>query len=103
MGDDNDIFIAYSTDYAGWWQSPTIHVSTAASDSGNDETPFVLADGNGNWGVVWNSNEDLGGTAGTDYDIFFTRSVDNGASWSNVQTLNSNANTDTGDDFTHAP
>ena len=103
LGPDNDIFIAYSTDYAGWWQSAPTYVSNAASDSGNDETPYILTDGNGNWGVVWNSNENLGGSAGTDYDIFITRSTDNGVSWSEVQTLNSNATTDTGDDFMHEP
>jgi len=55
-------------------------------------------DGLKTWILVWFSNEDLGGTAGTDLDIFAARSTDNGASWSTVQTLNSNANTDTGHD-----
>ena len=101
LGPDRDIFIAYSTDHAGWWDSAPIYISNATSDSGIDETPFVITDGNGNWGVVWNSNENLGGSAGTDYDIFFTRSTDNRVSWGEVQILNSNANTDTGDDFMH--
>jgi len=49
--------------------------------------------------VAWLSDENLGGTAGTDEDIFVTRSTDNGASWSVVQTLNSNAGSDTGGDW----
>ena len=49
--------------------------------------------------VVWLSNDDLGATVGPDADIFVSRSTDNGVSWNAVQTLNSNAHTDTGDDY----
>lgn len=43
--------------------------------------------------VVWDSQEDLSG-AGTDWDIFFSRSTDGGATWSAVKVLNSNAASD---------
>jgi hypothetical protein len=48
------------------------------------------------WVVAWLSDENL---AGTDYDIFVSRSTDNGVIWSAVQTLNSNVGSDTGGDW----
>jgi len=44
--------------------------TSGTSDTGVDYTPQVTTDGSGNWVVVWGSNENLGGTAGTDGDIF---------------------------------
>ena len=51
------------------------------------------------WVVLWMSNDDLGGPAGTDFDIFITRSTDSGATWSEVQTFNADATTDSGEDW----
>jgi Neuraminidase (sialidase) len=43
--------------------------------------------------VVWDSDEDLSG-AGTDWDIFFSRSTDNGVTWGASQPLNTDVATD---------
>jgi len=56
-------------------------------------------DGGSAWVVVWLSEENLGCTAEIDKDIFFSRSTDNGATWSAAQTLNSNADSDTRGDW----
>jgi hypothetical protein len=57
-----------------------------------------MTDGKGIWVVAWFSNEDLGGAGGDD-DIFFSRSTNDGVSWSVSQALNSNATTDLGEDL----
>ncbi len=56
--------------------------------------PRIVTDGAGVWLAVWSSTADLGGTIGTDDDILYSRSVDNGLTWSPVAVLNSDAATD---------
>ena len=58
----------------------------------------MTADGAGNWVAVWYSNENLGGTIGTDNDILVARSSDAGATWTAPAELNTNAATDSGSD-----
>ncbi len=72
--------------------------TNADSDSDNDIEPNLATDGSGNWVAVWYSNEDLGGTIGTDFDILTARSTDNGASWTTPAALNSNAAADSASD-----
>jgi Neuraminidase (sialidase) len=100
-GTDNDIFFSRSSDNGVTWSVVQTLNTNADTDIGSDEIPNIITDSNGSWVAVWRSSEDLGGTAGTDHDIFFSRSTDNGATWSAVQTLNANANTDTGSDYDH--
>jgi cysteine-rich repeat protein len=73
---------------------PTALNTNAATDSGADRRPRLATDGAGTWIAVWSSNDTLGGTKGTDSDILFARSVDDGASWSAPAVLNSSATTD---------
>jgi BNR repeat-like domain len=98
IGTDQDIFVSHSSDNGFTWSAPAILNTNADSDTGSDVFPQLVTDGSGHWGTAWWSDEDLGGTAGVDYDIFFARSADNGASWSAPTTLNTNADTDTGGD-----
>lgn len=99
IGADADILIARSTDNGVSWTAPTALNDTAVSDTGADEFPHVNTDAAGNWIAVWQSTENLAGTAGADRDVFVSISSDAGATWSAVQTLNSNATSDAGDDF----
>ncbi len=71
----------------------------ANADSGFDQAPRLATDGNGNWVAVWNSDNTLGGTIGSDGDILVARSIDNGAHWSSPKPLNNNAATDAVGDF----
>jgi Neuraminidase (sialidase) len=99
-GTDFDIFFSRSTDDGVSWSDTQVLNSTATSDTdAADIRPRLMTDGNGTWVVVWASGYDMGGTAGTDLDIFFSRSTDNGATWSVPQVLNTNATSDTGYDY----
>lgn len=94
IGPDDDILVSRSTDNGTTWTVPVPLNTNAATDSGDDFLPEAATDGVGNWVVAWYSGDDLGGTVGTDYDIFVSRSVDDGVTWSPPATLNTNAATD---------
>ena len=80
------------------WSAPAALNTNATTDTGLDGfifgPPQVTTDGTGNWVAVWMSQENLGGTIGTDNDILVARSTDNGATWSAPAALNTNATTD---------
>lgn len=101
-GTDRDIVVARSTDNGATWTAPLVLNNNAGTDSGDDRRAQISTDAQGNWAVVWQSNEnlDLGGgaSAGTDRDIFVARSTDNGANWSGPAALNTNAGSDSGND-----
>lgn len=98
IGSDQDIAVSRSTDNGVNWTDPVPLNSNAASDSGADARPIVVTDKSGIWLATWWSNDSLGGTAGSDFDILFARSTDNGQTWTPPQTLNTNAATDSGID-----
>jgi len=98
-GTDRDIIVATSNDDGLTWSSPVLLNSNGASDSGKDQIPQVTTDKAGNWISVWWSDDDLGGEAGTDNDIFMALSRDNGATWSHPSLLNTTGSSDTGGDF----
>ncbi|NOT00765.1 MAG: hypothetical protein HOP29_09070 [Phycisphaerales bacterium] len=99
IGPDWDILVALSTNNGLTWTDPVPLNNNAATDSGHDRAPQVTTDGIGSWVAVWTSNDSLGGTTGTDYDIFVARSTDNALNWTGPSPLNNNAGTDSGDDF----
>ena len=99
IGTDRDILVSRSTNAGGTWTAPAPLNTSAASDSGGNWTPQVTTDGAGNWVAVWTSGDSLGGTIGTDGDIFVSRSADAGGTWTTQAPLNSNAGSDSGDDF----
>lgn len=70
----------------------------AATDTQNDGAVQIATDGAGHWVAVWVANKlaTMGNTAET--DIFVARSSDDGATWTALSPLNTNAATDTGDD-----
>jgi len=98
-GTDIDIFVATSTDDGASWSAPILLNTNGNTDSGSDFRPVIATDGGGNWVAAWESDEDLGGTAGTDRDVFVTTSTDNGASWSAPALLNTNGASDSGGDI----
>ena len=98
IGTDWDILVSRSTDAGASWTDPAPLNTNATEDSGEDRQPQLTTDGAGNWVAVWQSDNGLGGTIGTDDDIFFSRSTDAGATWSAPAPLNSNAGEDSGDD-----
>jgi hypothetical protein len=81
------ILTARSSDNGVTWTAP----APVSAVDGGDEAPQIATDGTGNWVVVWRTNNTLGDTIGSDYDIVFARSEDNGATWSTPLPLNQDA------------
>ncbi len=99
IGADTDILVSRSTDNGSSWTSPTALNSEAATDgSAEDREPRIITDAAGTWIAVWRSNHDVGVT-GTDKDIYFSRSTDNGVTWSAMTPVNTTALGDTGSDI----
>ncbi|MCP4594162.1 MAG: exo-alpha-sialidase, partial [bacterium] len=98
IGGDWDILVATSADYGGTWSAPAALNTSADSDVNDDAKPVIATDGDGTWIALWHSYEDLGGTLGTDGDILFALSTDDGVSWTAPAPVNTNAATDTGHD-----
>ena len=98
FGNDLDVFFSRSTDGGTSWSLPAPLNSNANADSGQDQYPVTTTDGNGNWIAVWSSWDTFGDTIGNDFDILYTRSSDNAASWSPVAPLNTNAAIDSRSD-----
>jgi len=94
IGIDRDLFVSLSTDNGVTWTPPTVLNSNASADWGDDERPRLLSEGAGKWLAIWDSNDGLDSTIGTDRDILISRSADNGLTWSSPTALNSNAPTD---------
>ncbi|MFC1735979.1 SBBP repeat-containing protein [Candidatus Hydrogenedentota bacterium] len=94
IGSDSDILFSRSTDNGMTWTSCAALNGNAASDSSSDSYPRIATDGVGNLVTVWRSY----GIAGTDADILFARSTDNGATWTTQAALNAEAATDSEDD-----
>ncbi|MGD0205509.1 MAG: hypothetical protein ABSB57_03585 [Dehalococcoidia bacterium] len=99
IGIDEDILVARSTNNGATWTAPAPLNSYAATDSAWDGYPQVATDGAGHWLAVWKSGYDLGGTIGTDGDILAARSTNNGVTWTAAAPLNTNAATDSGEDW----
>jgi hypothetical protein len=99
IGTDDDILVARSTDDGASWTAPAALNSNATGDSGNDLEPQVTTDGAESWVAVWTSADSLGGTISTDGDILVAHSTDDGATWTDPAALNTNATSDSGDDF----
>lgn len=65
----------------------------------DDHSPQLAAIGPSQWIAVWQSYELLDGDDGLDKDIHFSRSFDNGITWSAPAALNSNASIHNVEDF----
>jgi hypothetical protein len=98
LGSDFDILYTRSSDDGSTWTNPAPLNSTATFDSADDGWPSLASDGNGNWVAVWRSNVTFGGGTGSDWDILYSRSSNNGATWSPVFPLNANPLFDTNAD-----
>jgi len=95
---DFDILVAASTDNGVTWSDPQPLNTNPDSDVGDEEDPQITTDGAGHWIAVWGSNDDLGGSIGTDGDILVTISANNGGTWTTPVPLNTNAASDGGYD-----
>lgn len=100
VGTDLDIFVSYGTGTGQNWLAPKIVNQYMANDKSIDLAPNI-AYGNGEWFIVWYSNEDVGSppnSAGIDYDILMTQSYDDGTSWNFNSVIHSSGYGDTAED-----
>lgn len=98
IGTESDILLARSMDAGATWTAAAALNANAASDSGADSKPRIAIDGAGTWIAVWESEDTLDGTIGSDPDILLARSLDTGATWTAPVALHANAGFDTGTD-----
>lgn len=97
---DTDIFFSRSANGgASWSNSAPIHPNETADGFNSDSNPRVATDGNETWVVVWESTAPLGNAGQSDLDIVYSRSTDDGVTWSAPAHLNSNAVNASGADF----
>jgi len=95
IGDDFDVLFTRSTDDGATWSAAAALYPNAASDGTAAETePCVLKGSGSVWVAAYSSTNTLGDTIGFDNDILFSRSTDNGVTWSNPQLLNSGGASD---------
>lgn len=85
---DYDIKVSHSDDHGVTWSPAEYLNDNALTDTGRDLYPVPATDGSGNWVVVWQSQEPLTPMVGTDYDILYSYSTDNAATWGPVGLLN---------------
>jgi hypothetical protein len=78
--DNFEILIKYSPDNGATWSSP-INIS---NDSGHSVNPVIVCDNSGNLYLAWDNR-----TPGND-EILFSRSIDNGSSWSLPMNISNN-------------
>lgn len=93
LGPDIDIFVAASNDFGQSWGLPAILSNTSADDGLDESRPAIATDMKGTWIAAWESTS-AAGSAGTDADVRYAVSTDNGVSWSLPSLLNTNATTD---------
>ncbi len=94
-----EIYYSISNNNGTNWSAPAFINSNGASDFFEDNFPSVETDGKGNWMVVWTSRNTLGGTIGSDWDLLYSRSSNNGAAWSAPAPLNTNTPSDSRNDW----
>ena len=94
IGGDADIFCSISLDDGANWSAPSTLNNNADIDSGQDTQPQLTTDGAGTWIATWQSDDTLEESIGSDDDILFAISVNDGDTWTDPAPLNTNAATD---------
>ena len=75
LGADVDILIARSTDNGVDWGAPEAADSGASADSGDDRNAEVMGNGLQTWIAVWDTDDTLTATIGSDHDLLFVVST----------------------------
>src|SRR5262249_51472165 len=81
----------------GTFGPPAAVNSDAATDTQEDGAVQIATDGAGHWVAVWIADKAAGPSL-SERDVFVARSSDNGATWTDIAPLNTNAPRDFGSD-----
>lgn len=98
VGAGSEIYVATSNDAGKTWGKAKALIK---SNKALNTSPAIAASQTGNktWAVVWQSEDDLGGSIGNDTDILISTSTDDGVTWSKSKPLVENyATVDTAQD-----
>lgn len=90
---DDDLFFSRSADNGLNWSNPQILNKPALYDGVHDQGVDIVTDGRGVWIAAWTRAPTFLGDE-PDWDVFYTRSVDSGVTWTPSAPLNTNASTD---------
>jgi hypothetical protein len=85
-------YVSISSDNGLTWSAPTLVPPGGAAPGFWAYEPHVVTDKAGTWLLVW--AEDPDGLGGVDAEVWISRSIDNGVSWSPGVAFASNAGTD---------
>mgnify|MGYP000429725088 CR=1 FL=1 len=102
FGGEYDVVYSYSNDNGATFSEISLINQYDTADSRYDEDAKIATDGNGHWVATWYSGEDtlsdnLTGL-GTDGDVVYAVSTDNGATFGEPQVLGEFASTDSTND-----
>lgn len=91
---DYDIYAFRSADNGATWSAPVAVSPFPTTDVVDHRYPYVDTDKNGLWVCTYTSDDPLSGTVGTDFDILYSESRDNGASWTHAKAISGAMRTD---------
>ncbi|MCP4594003.1 MAG: exo-alpha-sialidase [bacterium] len=91
---DYDIYVSRSSDHGASWSDMQLLHASLSTDSGEDTIPQIAADTAGSWVITYKSTNLVGTNGVDDEDLHFSRSTDNGVTWSAPTALNTDASTD---------
>ena len=86
------VSLSRSTDDGQTWSDPVVLQAPTESRNIKEPLPSLATDGSGVWIVAWASGPNS--LYGNDGDILYTRSTDNGATWTSAAALLGDAATD---------
>jgi cysteine-rich repeat protein len=97
--DQSRIYVTTSANLAEAW-SPIVGLEPWHDDDGGSDTaPSIAAGDNGEWGIAWQSHEDVGGS-GLDADIVAVFSANHGSTWSSPRLVDPESIGDSRTDLT---
>lgn len=102
LGPSAQAGITRSLDAGLTWE-PTLLLKPDPDSPRNASLPEVLSLGGNTWLAVWQTREPFGGTIGADWDVVYSRSTDDGVTWTPAAPLNAEALTDGTNEYDGAP